>query len=111
MKWIYGIIGVLYIWYGHKKTGAVFGREHPTKRTGSGIFAPVDGPGAGQTAGQKSPRLPRPWRRQFRAFPCIGKTETEIVVAITGRVVVAIRCTAILRVVVPRPAAIDTVGA
>lgn len=45
------------------------------------------------------------------AVPCIGKTKTYVVVAIAGRVVVAIRHTAVLRVVVPRPAAYHTVGA
>ncbi len=44
-------------------------------------------------------------------FSCIGQAETDVVVAVIGRVVVAIRHTAVARVVVPRPAAYDAVRA
>jgi hypothetical protein len=68
--------------------------------------------GAGQPAGQK---LATPTASVKAAvpglFPCIGKAEADVVVAIAGCVVVAIRYTAVLRVVVPRPAAYDAVGA
>jgi hypothetical protein len=51
-------------------------------------------------------RGPRP-----PAKPCAHQTGAEIVVAIAGRIVVAIRRPAILRGVVPTAAAIDPVRA
>jgi len=51
-------------------------------------------------------------RQAFRKYVgCIGKTETYIVVAVIWRVVVAISYTHVGRVVVPRTAANNTVGA
>jgi len=47
----------------------------------------------------------------LRAVCCNGDPEPYVVVAIVGRVVVAIRRPNVLRVVVPRPAAENTVGA
>ena len=41
---------------------------------------------------------------------CIGNTQAEVVVAVVGVVVVAISNPAVLSVVVPAPAAFDTVG-
>ena len=52
-----------------------------------------------------------PWKHIFSNGRSIGQAETQIVVAIIGRVVVAIRNAAVLRVVVPRPTAIHPVRA
>jgi len=99
----------------HKKTGAFFASspkgQDTTKR---GRYAHIRPGYRGQdkAAGQKF-ATPGAFVKAtvLGAFPCIGQTETRVVVAITGCVVVAIRHTAVLRVVVPRPAALDTVGA
>ena len=68
--------------------------------------------GAGQPTGQKFATPAASVKAAvLGVFPCIGKTKADVVVAIAGCVVVAIRHTAVLRVVVPRPAANDAVGA
>jgi hypothetical protein len=111
IKCIYGEIGGVYI--GQKKAGAVFPRrERDTKRAGQVHIRPDLSREQGKPAGQKRAAPAASLKTAVPgAIPCIGKTETYVVVAIAGRVVVAVRCPNVLRVVVPRPAANDTVGA
>ena len=70
----------------------------------------------GRDAGQAGwTEIAAPARSVKRAvpgiIPCIGKAEANVVVPVRGRVVVAVGDPRVRRVVVPRPAALDAVGA
>lgn len=112
IKRIYGKIGGVYIGHTKKPARSSPAGERGTKRAGQVHIRPDLSREQDKLAGQKRAAPAASLKTAVPgAFPCIGKTETQVVVAIAGRVVVAVRCPNVLRVVVPRPAANDTVGA